>query len=531
MALIPRLEIRQSQNLVMTPQLQQAIRLLQFSNLELASFIDQEVEKNPLLEVEGAPSPEAPDQADKDSDWSDREADGAKSFNELEAPEPTGVDVKLGEPGDASPGAGDEVPLDTNFDNVFSSDAPADAVRGPGENSSIWSGVRGSGGFDEADNRLEQVLGSSITLRDHLLEQLPGALKTPPEQVIGRYLIDVIDEDGYLTEDLEAIVERLKCPTELLRRTLKIMQDFGPPGVFARNLRECLALQLAERDHLDPAMVAFLDNLELVAKHDVAALKRVCKVDAEDLADMIAEIRTLNPKPGAAFFSEPVQAVVPDVFVRQGPDGGWLVELNSDTLPRVLVNRRYFAEISKTATREKDKAYISECLNTANWLIKALDQRAHTILKVSSEIVRQQDAFFVKGVEHLRPLNLRAIARAIDMHESTVSRVTANKYMATTRGIFELKYFFNSGVGSEDGGEQHSAEAIRHRIRTMIEKESVDAVLSDDKMVDILRASGVDIARRTVAKYRESIHIPSSVQRRRMKRMRMALSGKSRARR
>lgn len=527
MALIPRLEMRQSQNLVMTPQLQQAIRLLQFSNLELASFIDQEVEKNPLLEVEGAPSREAPDQAGNDSDWTDGEADGAKNASEFEAPEPAGVDVRLGEPGETKPSAGDEAPLDTNFDNVFSSNAAVDAVPGPGEYSSIWSGVRGSGGFDESDNRLEQVLGSSISLRDHLLEQLPGALKTSSQQVVGRYLIDVIDEDGYLTEDLEAIAERLGCPVELVRRTLESLQGFGPPGVFARNLRECLALQLAECDHLDPAMVAFLDNLELVANHDIAALKRVCKVDAEDLADMIAEVRSLNPKPGAAFFSEPVQAVIPDVFVRQGPDGGWLVELNSDTLPKVLVNRRYFTEISNSATREQDKAYISECLNTANWLIKALDQRAHTILKVSSEIVRQQDAFFVNGVEYLRPLNLRAIARAIDMHESTVSRVTANKYMATTRGIFELKYFFTSGVGSEHGGQQHSAEAVRHRIRMMVDNESADAVLSDDKMVNILRTSGIDIARRTVAKYRESIHIPSSVQRRRMKRMRKALRGNS----
>jgi len=232
---------------------------------------------------------------------------------------------------------------------------------------------------------------------------------------------------------------------------------------------------------------------------------------------MIAEIRQLNPKPGLAFGTTLVQPIVPDVFVRAAPDGGFIVELNSDTLPKVLVNQTYYTKVASSAKGEKDKAYLADCLQTATWLMRALDQRAKTILKVSSEIVRQQDAFFAHGVQHLRPLNLKTVADAISMHESTVSRVTANKYMATSRGIFELKYFFTSAIAAADGGESHSAEAVRHRIRQLIDAESAQDVLSDDTIVEKLRGAGIDIARRTVAKYREAMRIPSSVQRRREK--------------
>jgi RNA polymerase sigma-54 factor len=232
---------------------------------------------------------------------------------------------------------------------------------------------------------------------------------------------------------------------------------------------------------------------------------------------MIAEIRALNPKPGLAFGSTLVQPIVPDVFVRSSPDGGFVVELNSDTLPKILVNQRYHAQLAKNAAKDADKSYLAENLQSATWLMRALDQRAKTILKVSTEIVKQQDAFFAHGVQHLRPLNLKTIADAISMHESTVSRVTANKYMATSRGIFELKYFFTSAIAASDGGEAHSAEAVRHRIRQLIDAENTDDILSDDTIVEKLRVIGIDIARRTVAKYREAMRIPSSVQRRRDK--------------
>jgi len=327
----------------------------------------------------------------------------------------------------------------------------------------------------------------------------------------------MVDEAGYLTGDLDAVADKLGARRSDVELVLAVLQTFDPPGVCARNLTECLAIQLKERDRYDPAMRTLVEHLDLLAKRDLSVLRRLCGVNDEDLQDMIAEIRTLNPKPGLAFGSTMVQPIVPDVFVRAAPDDTWQVELNSDTLPKVLINQRYYAQVSQMSRNEKEKAYIADCMQTATWLVRALDQRAKTILKVSSEIVRQQDGFFAKGVQHLRPLNLKTVADAIGMHESTVSRVTANKYMATSRGIFELKYFFTSAIAAADGGEAHSAEAVRHRIRQLIDDESAESVLSDDTIVEKLRDAGIDIARRTVAKYREAMRIPSSVQRRREK--------------
>jgi RNA polymerase sigma-54 factor len=334
--------------------------------------------------------------------------------------------------------------------------------------------------------------------------------------MIGQYLIDMVDEAGYLSGDLATVAEKLGAPMPQVEAVLAIVQGFDPVGVCARNLTECLAIQLKERDRFDPAMQALVANLPMLANRQLIALKKICGVSDEDLVDMIGEIRALNPKPGLAFGSTMVQPVIPDVFVRAAPDGNWVIELNSETLPKVLVNQAYYAKISKTA-RDDEKSYLAECLQTATWLVRALDQRARTILKVSTEIVRQQDGFFTKGVQHLRPLNLKTVADAISMHESTVSRVTANKYMATSRGIFELKYFFTSSIASADGGDAHSAEAVRHRIKQLIDAEQPRDVLSDDTIVEKLRESGIDIARRTVAKYREAMRIPSSVQRRRAK--------------
>src|SRR5436305_1863432 len=358
---------------------------------------------------------------------------------------------------------------------------------------------------------------SNLDLADHLAEQLALTVTNPARRMIGQYLIDLVDEAGYLNGDVALVAEKLGAPVGEVEAVLAILQGFDPPGVCARNLTECLAIQLKECNRFDPAMQALVAHLDLLAKRDLAALRRLCGVGDEDLTDMIGEIRKLNPKPGLAFGSVQMQPIVPDVFVRSGPDGGFVIELNSDTLPKVLVNQTYHAELAKTAKNDKDKSYLADCLQTATWLMRALDQRAKTILKVSTEIVRQQDAFFLHGVQHLRPLNLKTIADAIGMHESTVSRVTANKYMATNRGIFELKYFFTSAIASADGGEAHSAEAVRHRIKQLIDAERPDHVLSDDTIVERLRTAGVDIARRTVAKYREAMRIPSSVQRRREK--------------
>jgi len=510
MALSQRLEFRQSQGLVMTPQLMQAIKLLQLSSLDLAAYVEAELERNPLLERasdEDGPAPAEPETSGDGEGAGDGE--GGESGEEGSATDWVGENFETSR-------ASMEQGLGTELENVFPDDNPerAAAALDAAPSYAEWTGA-GSGG--DGDYNLEAFVSSETTLADHLAEQMHLAIADPVERIIGQYLIDMVDDAGYLAGDLASVAEKLGAPPATVERVLGVLQTFDPVGVCARNLAECLAIQLKERDRYDPAMAALIDHLDLLARRDIASLRKLCGVGDDDIADMIAEIRHLNPKPGLAFGSATVQPIVPDVFVRAAPDGGWQVELNSDTLPKVLVNQRYYAQVSKTTRGDKDKTYLADCLQTATWLVRALDQRAKTILKVSSEIVRQQDAFFASGVQHLRPLNLKIVADAIGMHESTVSRVTANKYMATTRGIFELKYFFTSAIASADGGEAHSAEAVRHRIRQLIDAETAEEVLSDDTIVDRLRDSGVDIARRTVAKYREAMHIPSSVQRRRDK--------------
>ena len=509
MALAPRLELRQGQALVMTPQLQQAIKLLQLSNLELGEYVEQELEKNPLLEVSASePEPERL-AAERDSDGDFESGHAAETA------------LTLSEDGPPPSREGD---LDIDYENVYADESRSDtqneaAAAAPGQQGSDWQNLKtgGAGSGGDGEFSLEATLTREATLGEHLTEQMQMAIKDPRQRLIASYLIDQVNETGYITTDIAEIAERLGADLAETEGVLKVLQTFDPAGVCARNLKECLAFQLAERDRLDPTMKIFLEHLELFARRDFDLLMKLCGADREDIAGMIEDIRSCNPKPGLAFGGEPVVPVIPDVFIRHRADGTWAIELNSETLPRVLVNQQYYAEVSKISGDPKAKAYLSECLNNANWLVKSLDQRARTILKVASEIVRQQDAFLMYGIQHLRPLNLRTVADAISMHESTVSRVTASKYIATPRGIFEMKYFFTSSINATEGGEAHSAEAVRHRIKDLIEAEQGDAVLSDDNIVDILKGSGIDIARRTVAKYREALNIPSSVQRRREK--------------
>jgi RNA polymerase sigma-54 factor len=515
MAITTRLELRQTHNLVMTPQLQQAIKLLQLSNIELASFVEAELERNPLLEH--ADPDESPVALEPVAETGALAKDGAEGEG---AGPPEGVgEADAGEEGewiDLEAGESRADDLDAEPQDVF---PDADGFAPGALKDSGWAALgQGSRADAEADANLEAYVAEERTLRDHLTEQLVLTFADPVHRLIGHHLIDMTDEAGYLRGDLGSLAELLGAPIELVEETLEAMQGFEPCGVFARDLRECLMLQLKEQDRCDPAMATLIDNLSLLAMHDLAALKRAAKVSDEDLLDMIKEVRRLNPKPGLKYGSAPAQPIVPDVLVRALPDGSFHVELNSDTLPRVLVNRTYYATVCKSATRKEDKSYLVDCLQTANWLVKSLDQRARTILKVAQEIVRQQDAFFTYGVRHLRPLNLKTVADAISMHESTVSRVTANKYMATNRGLFELKYFFTSAIAATGDGDVHSSEAVRDRIRAMIEAEPASDVLSDDKIVEKLKGDGIDIARRTVAKYREALRIPSSVQRRRLKR-------------
>ena len=501
MALSQRLDLRQTQALVMTPQLQQAIKLLQLSNLELNTVIERELEQNPFLERDES------DPNGRDAVASDGQAE---------------PDVPVTAPSEAAP-------LGTSEPQLAGEDVEAWRERagseGQGDIDLGGDGeIRAAGGSDGSGFNIASVedgLARATTLREHLLGQLSVEIEDPRERMIGLHLIDLLDEAGYLTGDLAAVAQVLGCDLALIEALLLRLQRFEPIGVFARNLSECLAIQLRERNRLDPAMQALLDNLPLLAARDMPALLRVCRVDTADLAEMIAELRALNPKPGLALDGATAQAVVPDILMRPRGDGGWIIELNAETLPRVLVNNRYYATLSRRAGSKAEKEYLVERLHSANWLVKSLDQRANTILKVATEIVDQQAAFFQHGVQFLRPLILRDIAAAISMHESTVSRVTTNKFIATPRGIYELKYFFSSAINASSGGDAHSAEAVRFRIKTLIDSESSNETLSDERIVDILQKDGVDIARRTVAKYREALHIPSSVQRRREKTMRL----------
>ena len=474
------LDLRQSQQLVMTQQLQQAIKLLQLSNVELAEFVEEELEKNPLLEKAESDAPES-------------------SLDEV-----------------ADDSAKDDIERD--FEDANTNDDTNTADFDPGSSmADIGSG--GNLKFEEADMAFENRMSKPETLRDHLTEQLFVACGDARDRMIGGLIIDQLDEAGYLRTDPSELTEQLGCSRERIENLLGIMKGFDPAGVFAANLEECLALQLEDRGQLDEPMQTLLQNLKLLADKDYKKLASICGVNEIYMRDMIGEIQALNPKPAAEFDHLVVQTAIPDVLMKKLPKnlgGGWRVELNNETLPRVLVNNEYYTEVAQHAIQKKDKEYLANQLSSANWLVRAMDQRAQTILKVAGEIVEQQDAFFNYGIEFLQPLTLKDIAEVIEMHESTVSRVTTNKYIGTPRGIFELKFFFSTALEGADG-TTHSSEAVKARIKTMIDSEDPKKILSDDKIVSMLKTEDIDIARRTVAKYREAMHIPSSVQRRKQK--------------
>jgi RNA polymerase sigma-54 factor len=496
MAIAPRLDLRQSQTLVMTPQLRQAIKLLQFSNIEVNSFVDEEMERNPLLERDDAPETPVGERAALDQ-----------------------IEPRIAQVMDSADAArADTLPADAG--------SPLDAVHaetydpgGAGDGAPLLGRMDGRGGshsFEGDDRGIDDFAGNDRSLREHLGEQLRLNLSDMVDRMIGAHLIALLCPAGRLTAEPQAIATAMALPLERIEAVRARMMRFDPVGLFARDLKECLAAQLAERNRLDPAMQALLENLDLLAKRENRRLMALCGVDAEDLSDMIAEIKELDPKPAATWDTTPPQLVVPDLLMRQLPDESWIIELNPETMPRVLVNDRFYAKVAPRAKKD-EKVFLTERLANANWLVRSLQQRAQTILKVAAEIIRQQDAFLRLGVAHLRPIILRDIAEAVELHESTVSRVTANKYIATPRGTFELKYFFTTAIHGTNGGDSHSAEAVRHRIRGLIEVEAPADILSDDAIVSVLRREGVDIARRTVAKYREALRIPNSVQRRRDK--------------
>jgi RNA polymerase sigma-54 factor len=507
MALGPRLDIRQSQSLVMTPQLQQAIKLLALSNLEIEAFVAGELEKNPLLDSGSAPDDlphglSAPDGIDRDVERPTVSAETGSS-DDL-------IGQGLG---------GSDSPLDVDYAaETFIDDGPGDRMASAHGTGSGMDAL--TGGSGEALD-FDSFANPEPSLQEHLMDQARAAL-SGMDLVVAGQLIGQIDPAGYLEANLLETAHALGLPLCDVERVLGVIHTFDPTGVGARSLSECLALQAKEVDRHDPCMARLLANLDLLARGALPQLRRICGVDEEDMADMIRELRGYDPKPGLRFSSDRAAPVTPDLFVCPTADG-WAIEINSATLPRVLINRSYYVELASGKQDKSAKAWLADCLASANWLVKALDQRQKTIIKVASEVVRQQEDFFRKGVAHLKPLTLRTVADAIAMHESTVSRVTSNKYLSCPRGQFELKYFFTSGVSNAEGDGAVSAEAVKSHIKTLIMAEEAHAILSDDTLVDLLRAKGMDIARRTVAKYREAMGIGSSVQRRRQK----ALRGKA----
>ena len=487
MGLGPSLSIRQSQQLVLTPQLRQAIHLLQLSNLELDGYIAEELSKNPLLEVHSDEPEEQPV-----GDFAGDDAPSDEAASEETPDDPGADDLIMGQ-------AEDDRPLDVDLTNeALETDSYSDVVT--------------SGGGEEAFD-FDRVQYSAGSLAEHLVDQLHGLSGAVGD--LARIIAETLDETGYITVDLEQIAELSGAPLPLVKQALEVVQGLDPPGVSARSLAECLALQAKAADRYDPAMARLIDNLDLLSKGRLGDLKRICGVDDEDLADMIRELRAYDPKPGCRFSGSAAADVTPDVFVRR-TRGGFAVELNQATLPRLLVNRRFYQELKSGPQDKASRAWLSECLQSANWLVKALDQRARTIVKVVSEIVKRQQGFFERGVSAMKPMTLREVAEAIGMHESTVSRVTSNKYLLCDRGLYELKYFFGSGVQSAEG-EGAAAEAVKAAIRQLIDAET--EILSDDAIAGLLKQRGFDCARRTVVKYRESMGIGSSIQRRRLRKI------------
>lgn len=494
MALAPRLDIRQTQALVMTPQLQQAIKLLAASNLELESFIAEALEANPLLDTA---APADPGEAERQ-----------------EIPPPASEEATADTLMLAGAGEGD-APLD-----LASVDRDWDTGdgSGPGRADAEWGAAAGGSGDALELSDWEQRRAAEVTLAEHLEAQVGALTRDPRAAAIARHIIGLLDEAGYLSTPIEEVAEDLGVALDEAEAGLALVQALEPAGVGARSLAECLAIQAREADRYDPCMAMLIANLEALARGEIERLKRLCRVDDEDFAEMLRELRSYDPRPGLAFASAASPAVVPDILVTANAAGGWDIALNEETLPKLIVNRGYYLELNRGATTKESQGWLKEKLADAHWLIRALDQRQKTILKTTAEIVRQQDGFFRRGVSELRPLTLREVAEAIGMHESTVSRVTSNKYLWCERGTFELKYFFTSGVASADG-EGASSAAIKARIKALIEAETAKNILSDQQLAEMLQKEGFDLARRTVAKYREAIGIGSSAERRRAKKL------------
>lgn len=442
------------QSLAITSGMIQSIQLLKFGQEDLFEFLREQEESNPLIEVVGRPD------------------------------------------GLAAKPAAKEMPRQRD----------------------VGGRSAGVGGATDALSSLEETFAEVVTLRRHLLRQSDLTFRSTADRMIAAELVEAIEPDGYMRGDLDEIADELSTSVARVEAVLEQVQRFDPAGVGARNLGECLSLQLRETGRLTPQLATLLDNLSLLAQAKHAELAKLCDVSLPDVAEMAREIRDLDPRPGLQYDADPVLPALPDLKVDFREDGSFHLELNSDLLPRVLVDREYYAEMRAGSKGTEDAHFVVDCMKDANWLIRNLDQRANTILKVATEIVKQQKEFFLRGVEYIKPLCQGDVADAVGIHRSTVCRATAGKYILTNRGMFELNFFFSNALASADGDADHSAESVRAKIRALVEAETAKRVLSDDALMMALRNDGVEIARRTVAKYREMMNIPSSQVRKRLKR-------------
>lgn len=493
MAVTPRLDLRQSQSLLMTPELRQAINLLQATNLELNELIEKELEANPLLE---------------------REEDQSAIADPLP---PTIDDYP---PADSVSAEDEEYKPDLDYDNQ-TDDFGSDREGYDTDPQYDWADyARSKTAAPDTDyDYFEQKLADQKSLFRKIEEQINFCFSSAADRAVALNLTEQLDAAGYFRGNLPEIAQQLGLPLAKLQQVLRELKTFEPSGLFAQNLAECLQIQLADLGRLDPLAEKVLQNLDLLGQRNFKELKKCCNINDEDLSSVIADIKALNPKPASAYNFDVAGYVIPDVFVRQTPAGEYLVELNQMSLPRLLINRRYYSEIRQQASSAKEaKRYLKSQLGSASFLVRALHQRATTILRISEEIIKAQRNFFEYGIEQLKPMQLRDIAEAAELHESTVSRAVSGKYMHTPRGLFELKYFFSNAAGSYNGKEDTSTLSIKHKIKQLIEKEQPAKILSDDQIVELLAQESIKIARRTVAKYRESMNIPTSAERKRQKR-------------
>ncbi|MBW6418519.1 RNA polymerase factor sigma-54 [Celeribacter sp. PS-C1] len=485
MLLERNLHLQQKQSLHISAQTIQSLKILQFSHGELSSYLEDQAERNPLIN--------------------------------LKLPNPTDA---MPEPPTEAKGQTERLTATNAPGSTFATEK-THAMQSGGDS----LGARPSQGqsrkshdIRDAIDVIEATCPAKTTLREHLLSQIGFAFRDLSDQRLAAELIEHFDGDGYLRAKTTTLAPMLGVDAEKIEKTLKVIQGFDPAGVGARDLGECLKIQLEDLGKLRPEMEIMLDHIDLLAKFDISRLASLTGTSRDAVLEMAKEIRTLDPKPGRKFDDSPTLSAYPDILVNRTRDGRVTVELNSALLPRVLVDRQYYAEIKTQRLNEQDKRFVVDCMKNAGWLTKNLDQRAQTILKIATEIARKQDRFLRDGPEHLRPLGLKDVAAAAGVHESTVCRAIANKYMMTAHGLFELKFFFSNSLASLDGGEDQSSETVRHKIKQLIDAEKPEAVLSDDAIVAQLQSSGIEVARRTVAKYRDMMRIPSSPQRRREKR-------------